>query len=203
MQATALRRRCNKTIRPAPRIAFTLLELMVVLVLAGVMLAVAIPRIDTSKYRADAVVQLVRTTLQGASRTAVTQQHDVIVSFDIVGQRIRVVNDLNNNGVVDAGERFSFRGLDQGILFADPSIAGVSGATVSSPVSGTAIATLDGMPTVTFHRDGSVSSDAEIYVSMPAHGPAMYRAMVLTQATGRCDWYRLNTTSNKWVMAGL
>ena len=202
MLATALRRRCNKTIHSALRPAFTLLELMVVLVLAGVMLAVAIPRIDTSKYKADAVVQIVRTTMQSASRTAVTQ-HDVIVSFDTVGQRIRVVNDLNNNGVVDPGERFSFRGLDQGILFADPSVAGVSGTTVSAPVSGTAIATLDGMPTLTFHRDGSVSSDAEIYVSIPAHGPAMYRAMVLTQATGRCDWYRLNTSTNKWVVAGL
>jgi type II secretory pathway pseudopilin PulG len=176
---------------------------MVVLVLAGVMLAVAIPRIDTSKYKADAVVQIVRTTLQAASRTAVTQQHDVIVSFDVSGERIRLVNDLNNNGVVDTGEQFSFRGLDQGILFADPSVAGVSGTTVSSPVSGSTIATLDGMPTITFHRDGSVSSDAEIYVSIPAHGPAMYRAMVLTQATGRCDWYRLNTSTNKWVVAGL
>jgi prepilin-type N-terminal cleavage/methylation domain-containing protein len=203
MKAIAFRHRCKKTIHPALRPAFTLLELMVVLVLAGVMMAIAIPRIDTSKYKADAVVQIVRTTLQAASRTAVTQQHDVIISFDTIGQRLRVVNDTNNNAKVDAGERFSFRGLDQGILFADPTVKGVSGTTITSPISGSNIATLDAMPTITFHRDGSVSSDAEIYVSIPAHGPAMYRALVLTQATGRCDWYRLNTSSNKWVMAGL
>jgi prepilin-type N-terminal cleavage/methylation domain-containing protein len=199
----AARRRCNKTIHPASRPAFTLLELMVVLVLAGVMMALAIPRIDTSKYKADAVAQVVRTSLQGASRTAVTQQHDVIVSFDTVGQRIRIVNDLNNNATVDPGERFSFRGLDQGILFADPSVNGVGGTAIHSPVSGSSIAILDAMPTLTFHRDGSVSSDAEIYVSIPAHGPNMYRALVLTQATGRIDWYRLNTSTNKWVIAGL
>jgi prepilin-type N-terminal cleavage/methylation domain-containing protein len=203
MQAIALRRRCNKTIHPALRPAFTLLELMVVLVLAGVMMAVALPRIDTSKYKADAVVQIVRTTMQAASRTAVTQQHDVIVSFDTVGQRIRVVNDLNNNGTVEPGERFSFRGLDQGVLFADPSVIGVSGTSISSPITGATISTLDAMPTITFHRDGSVSSDAEIYVSIRAHGPNMYRALLLAQATGRCDWYRLNTQAGKWVIAGL
>jgi hypothetical protein len=59
------------------------------------------------------------------------------------------------------------------------------------------------MPTVTFHRDGSVSSDAEIYVSIAARGKPIYRAIVLTQATGRADWYRLNTTTNKWMIAGL
>ena len=66
-----------------------------------------------------------------------------------------------------------------------------------------AVVVVNGMPTITFHRDGSVSSDAEIYVSIAARGPKMYRALVLTQATGRIDWYRLNTSSNKWVIAGL
>ncbi len=190
---------CNRTLRSA----FTLLELMVVVVIAGVMIAIAIPRVDTSKYKADAVVSIVRTTLQYASRTAVTQQHDVIVSFDTVGERLRIVSDTNNNAVIDVGERVTYRSLDQGILFTDPSVNGVSGVSIHAPISGATVAIMDGMPTLTFHRDGSVSSDAEIYVSIPAHGPKLYRALVLTQATGRVDWYRLNTTSNKWVIAGL
>ncbi|MEO7085220.1 MAG: prepilin-type N-terminal cleavage/methylation domain-containing protein [Gemmatimonadaceae bacterium] len=203
MKAIALRRRCNNSIHPALRPAFTLLELMVVVVIAGTMMAIAIPRVDTSKYRADAVVQIVRTTLQNASRTAVTQQHDMIVSFDTVGQNIRIVSDTNNNATIDPGERVTHRSLDQGILFTDPSVTGVGGASVSAPITGSAIKIMDGMPTLTFHRDGSVSSDAEIYVSIPAHGPKLYRALVLTQATGRIDWYRLNTSTNKWVLAGL
>ncbi len=38
MRTAALRRRCNKTLRPA----FTILELVVVMVLAGIMIAIAI-----------------------------------------------------------------------------------------------------------------------------------------------------------------
>src|SRR5579885_221498 len=100
--------------------AFTLLELMVVLCIAGVLVAIAIPLIDTSKYRADAVVSIVRTTLQNAARTAVTQQHDVIVSFDTLGEKLRIVSDTNNNNTIDPGERVTYRSLDQGILFTDP-----------------------------------------------------------------------------------
>ena len=131
----------------------------------------------------------------------------MIVSFDTVGERIRQHWDANNDGLVTTTgpnpERVTYRGLDNGILFTDPSVNGVSGAAIHSPITGSAVVVVNGMPTITFHRDGSVSSDAEIYVSIAARGPKMYRALVLTQATGRIDWYRLNTSSNKWVIAGL
>ncbi|MEP6494023.1 MAG: prepilin-type N-terminal cleavage/methylation domain-containing protein [bacterium] len=196
---TQFSRTKHRTLRPA----FTLAEMMVVVVISGMMIALAIPRIDTTRYKADAVGQIVRTTLQNASRTAVTRQHDMIVSFDTVGERIRTIYDANNNGSATAGERVTYRGLDNGILFTDPSVNGVSGTSIHSPISGSSIVVVSGMPTLTFHRDGSVSSDAEIYVSIAARGPKMYRAIVLTQATGRVDWYRLNTSTNKWVIAGL
>jgi Tfp pilus assembly protein FimT len=193
----------KKSLRPA----FTLAETMIVVVIAGLMISLAIPRIDTTRYKADAVAQIIRTTLQNASRTAVTRQHDMIVSFDTVGERIRQHWDANNDGVVNTAgpnpERVTYRGLDNGILFTDPSVNGVSGSAIHSPITGSAVVVVNGMPTITFHRDGSVSSDAEIYVSIAARGPKMYRALVLTQATGRIDWYRLNTSSNKWVIAGL
>jgi len=178
------------------------MELMTVLVITGFMLALAIPRIDTTKIHADAVAQIIRTTLQTAQRQAITRQHDVIVSFDTTGEQIRIVWDQNNDGKIGASERVQYRGLESGILFTDPTVKGVSGNTITSPVSGANVGTLTNWPTLTFHRDGAVSSDAEIYVSIPAHGPKIYRALVLTQATGRIDWYRLNTSSNAWVVAG-
>jgi hypothetical protein len=73
---------------------------MIVVAISGMMIALAIPRIDTTKYKADAVAQIIRTTLQNASRTAVTRQHDMIVSFDTVGERVRQHWDSNNDGVV-------------------------------------------------------------------------------------------------------
>jgi prepilin-type N-terminal cleavage/methylation domain-containing protein len=184
------------------RPAFTLLEMMVVVVIAGVMIAVAIPRIDTTKYKADAIAQIVRTTLQNAQRQAITRQHDMVVSFDTSGERIRVFWDANNDGQFGTStERVLWSGLDVGVLFSDPTVRGVSGTVISTPVSGSNIRTLNGWPTVTFHRDGSVSSDAEIYVSVAAHGPPWYRAVTLTQATGRVDWYRLNVEAGTWKLA--
>lgn len=178
-------------------------ETVVVLVIAAMMVTLAIPRVDVTRYKSDAIAQIVRTQLQNASRSAIVRQHDVIVSFDTLGEKMVTAFDANNNGVVDPGEKVSYRGLDTGILFADPTVNGISGAAITAPISGAAVAIVNGMPSLIFHRDGSVSSDAEIYVSIAARGPKMYRGLSLTQATGRVDWYRLNTTTNKWVIAGL
>lgn len=176
-------------------------ELMVVVVIAGMMIALAIPRIDTAKFRADAIATIVRTTLQYAQRQAITRQHDMVVSFDTTGERIRTFWDINNSGAIDSPERVTWRGLDVGVLFTDPSVNGVSGTSVSKPVNGAQIATLNGYPTVTFHRDGSVSTDAEVYIKVAGRGPPWYRAVTLTQSTGRVDWFRLNAETGKWIQA--
>lgn len=183
------------------RRGFTLAEMMVVVVIAGMMITLAIPRVDTTKWRADAIATIVRTTLQYAQRQAITRQHDMVVSFDTTGERIRTFWDNNNSGTLNSTERVTWRGLDVGVLFTDPSVKGISGATITKPVSGTSIGTLTGYPTVTFHRDGSVSTDAEIYIKVAAHGPPWYRAIRLTQATGRVDWFRLNAQTSKWIQA--
>src|SRR5476649_766385 len=77
MGSTRFRHLRTNTLRPA----FTLAEIMIVVVISGVMVALEIPRIDTTKYRADAIAQIVRTTLQTAQRQAITRQHDMVVSF--------------------------------------------------------------------------------------------------------------------------
>ena len=166
------------------RRGFTLAEMMVVVVITGMMIALAIPRIDTTKWRADAIATIVRTTLQYAQRQAITRQHDMVVSFDTTGERIRTFWDGNNSGTLNGDERITWRGLDVGVLFIDPSVKGVSGATITKPVNGAAIATLNGYPTVTFHRDGSVSTDAEIYIKVAAHGPPWYRAITADAVDG-------------------
>ena len=183
------------------RAGFTLAEVMVVVVISGLMITLAIPRIDTTKWRADAIATIVRTSLQYAQRQAITRQHDMVVSFDTTGERIRTFWDQNNSGFIDSQERVTWRGLDVGILFTDPSVSGVSGTVITDPVSGSQVATLNGYPTITFHRDGSVSSDAEIYIKVAAHGPPWYRAIRLTQSTGRVDWFRLNAQTGKWIQA--
>ena len=75
------------------RRGFTLAETMVVVVITGMMVTLAIPRVDTTKWRADAIATIVRTTLQYAQRQAITRQHDMVVSFDTTGERIRTFWD--------------------------------------------------------------------------------------------------------------
>jgi len=174
---------------------------MVLLVMAGLMVTLAIPRVDTTKFRADAIAGIVRTNLEMAQRQAITRQHDMVVSFDTLGEQIRTFWDMNDDGQVDGSERISWRGLDVGVLFTDPAVNGVSGTAIHTPVSGPGIVTVGGMPTITFHRDGSASTDAEIYIKVAAHGPPWYRAITVTQSTGRVDWYRLNVETGKWVQA--
>jgi hypothetical protein len=174
---------------------------MLVVVVAGITMTLALPRIDTTRIKADAVAGIVRTTLQYAERQAITRQHDIVVSFDTTGERIRTLWDADNNGAIGDSEHVYWRGLDAGVLFTDMTTNGVSGTAIHSPVSGATISTMGGFPTLTFHRDGSVSSDAEIYIKVAAHGPPWYRAVTVTQATGRISWYRLNVSAGVWVQA--
>lgn len=175
---------------------------MVGLTISAMLVSMAIPRVDTTRWRADAIAQIVRTTLQTASRTAILRQHDMIVSFDTLSDRIRTIYDQNNDGIKNVAERVTYRGLDVGVLFADPTIRGVTGSMITTAITGSAIAVNGGLPTITFHRDGSVSSDAEIYVSIAARGPKMHRAIVITQATGKEEWFRYNPSAQTWQLVG-
>lgn len=61
--------------------------------------------------------------------------------------------------------------------------------------------TSDGMTSVIFRRDGSASSDLEVYVGSPNGDPKNFRGVQVTKATGRTDWYKY--VNNAWKGAGL
>jgi hypothetical protein len=54
---------------------------------------------------------------------------------------------------------------------------------------------------VTFRRDGSVSSDVTIYISSIAGATNEFRAVTVTQSTGRVAWYRY--TGSAWVAGNM
>jgi prepilin-type N-terminal cleavage/methylation domain-containing protein len=178
------------------RSGFTLVEIAVVVLLAGILGALMLPRLDVGRYKADSVVTTVRTALQQAQRASLVSQHDIIVSFDLTGNRVRLAWDANNNHVIDPTERTTWTPLSSGNRFAVPPL-GIHGAT-GSAISGSNVREMDGLRTVTFHRDGSLSSELEIYMST-AGSPTRWRAVTVVQATGRTDWYRKSTTGNTWV----
>src|SRR6185312_9034395 len=123
--------------------------------------ALALPKLNIAQFRTDNSVRALRSTLQTAQRLAITRQYDVIVSFDTLNQRIRTVEDLNNNYAADAGERVSWIPMDQGVRFAVPA-NGLTGS-VSTSVVGTNVMSINSMPSVVFLRSGSASSSVEVY----------------------------------------
>lgn len=147
------------------------------------------PRLNATQYRMDGNVRLTRMALQNAQRLAITRQFDVIVSFDVSTNRIRVLEDGNNNQAADAGERVLYRALEDGAVFDTPP-AGMGGCATTTEVCGSNIRTIDGMPSIIFRRDGAASTDLEVYITSSRALNDDYRGVSVIQATGRTDWMK-------------
>ncbi|MDE3126736.1 MAG: prepilin-type N-terminal cleavage/methylation domain-containing protein [Gemmatimonadota bacterium] len=182
-------------------IGFTLIEIMIVLVMVGAMLALALPRIDLTRYRTDAAVQGVRSVLMQAQRTALVRQYDVVISIDTTHNALLWAEDVNNDGTIQSTEHKRSYPLNDGVVFMIPPV-GLDSA-VSSAVVGNHLGTMGGLPTITFHRDGAATSDLQLYLAGPANPTRTYRAVRLTQGTGRTDWYLYNSQANNWTLGGL
>ncbi|MBA3854185.1 type II secretion system protein [Pseudogemmatithrix spongiicola] len=173
------------------RPAFTLIELVMVMVMIGLMVAISAPRIDIMGYRANTAIQVVGTTVLAAQRQALTQQHNVIVRFDTANRRLRVHQDRDNDGAVDPGEQLRAVPLGESIVFG----LGSAPARGSLTTAITFTLTSNGDPAVTFHRDGSASEAGGFYMTTTraiAGGdkPEHSRLVVVERATGRSASYR-------------
>lgn len=185
---------------PTMASGFTLFEIMIVMIMMGVITALAIPRLDIQRYRTDAAVQGLRSVLMQAQRTALVRQYDVVISIDTAKHALEWAEDANNDGVIQTSEHKRSYPLNDGVRFAVPP-TGIFGS-VSSSVVGSHLGTLNGLPTVTFHRDGAATTDLQLYVAGPAQPEITYRAVQLTLGTGRTEWYLYNSQANKWVLGG-
>jgi prepilin-type N-terminal cleavage/methylation domain-containing protein len=183
---------------------FSLIELLIVLVIMGVVAAMAVPRLNLSGNRVEAIAQQVRSVFLTSQRTSITRQFDVIISIDTVRSELRIVEDTNNSGTVEAGEVRIWRptGQAEGNIFAVPPV-GFNTATVASSIVGGNFQRVDNLPSIVFHRDGSASTDAEVYVANRSKGRTEFRLITLTRSTGRTDLYKLAGTgaSAKWIVS--
>lgn len=183
--------------RQSVRAGVTLIELMIVISVMAIMGAIALPRLRIAGYRADAAMVSLQTVLQQAQRSAIVRQTDVMVSFDTAAGRVRVVVDANGNRAYDAGEDVRWHPLEEGARFATPP-SGVQTAG-GAPVTGSAIVSRDGYPTVFYHRDGAASSEVELFVRSARPGLGDFRALHVRQATGRIREYRYDGAAWKGV----
>ena len=181
--------------RPA-RAGVTLIEIVMVLALVGIVAAIALPRIDVEHYRIDGAARAVGTTLLMAQRSAVTSQHDVVVTFDVTHNALRIHDDLDNDHTVNGTERVRQQPLGDLIVYGRASAPampiGAGPVTFTKQVSG--------VPAVVFHRDGSASEAGGFYLtsrrSLNSTHPEDARAIQVERGTGRVSWYRYR--SNTW-----
>jgi prepilin-type N-terminal cleavage/methylation domain-containing protein len=186
-------RRAPKAGWPA-REGYTFVELLLVLIIIGIIAAFAYPKVNFTQFQVDAAARLIRMSLQNAQRLAVTRQYNVVVSFDQARNKVRVLEDNNNNSTVDAGERVTWGTLEDGAHYATPP-TGVNGGVAGSVV-GTDVRTIDGMPSIIFRRDGAGNTDLEIYLTSRRAISNDYRGITVVQSTGRTDWFKY--IGNSW-----
>lgn len=186
-----------------------MIELMLVVTIGAILAAMVTPRVNRAAYDADAAAGVLRGTLQTAQRVAVAQQIDVIVSFDLANQRLRVLEDMNANGVRDllpTPERLTYRPLDVPARFATPPST-VSGSTApTTPLVAVPTTYEGGLPGIRFHRDGSASDNGEAYLRVTRGGVTEWRAAVVSRPTGRVSWWARTvtaTSSGSWARRGL
>ncbi len=180
--------------RAARRAGFTLIELLTVVAVIGLVSAIAIPRLNLEGYRVNSAVRGITATLSYSQRLAVTLQHDIRVAVDQPNRRLRVHEDRNNNGVIEAGERVTYTNLEEGVTFgigAAPPVTYTNGTQGLATVNFTQ--TQAGLPVVAFRRDGSASEAGGFYLNtvkgLAAGSTNGVRAGEIIRSSGRVVWY--------------
>lgn len=182
--------------RAAGASGFTIVELLMVMAIISIIAAVALPRINISRYRIDAGVRSLASGLARAQRQAVTNQANVNVLFDVPNKAFKIHEDENNNNVIDGSERVRSYPLGEGIEFG----IGNTPTRVYSPAPISFTRQQAGLPEVIFRRDGSASENGAVYITSlnaaARNADTDARSVELIQATGRVEWYRY--TGSAW-----
>lgn len=183
----------------AKRGGFSLVELLLVIVVMGLVLAFASARIDVANFQVSAAVQALSTTSAAAQREAINKQHDMILIFDAANRNLRLIWDADSDGTVDAGERNRVVALDDRVVFG----LGTAPARAFGAAPINFVDQIGGLPALTFHRNGSASGIGGFYLTTRAGAAGVAnkardtRAAEIVRATGRTEWFRYSGSA--WV----
>jgi prepilin-type N-terminal cleavage/methylation domain-containing protein len=178
------------------RRAFTLIEILMVIALIGVVTGFAVTRFSYWSYRMDANIRLLQNVIIGAQQTAITRNTQVQVMFDATANRVRILQDFNGNGAMDATDSVRYRPLADGAEFQSPptTIDGLSSSYMTGPgviETGNPL-----MRAIRIEPNGSLSGDVVVYIGSPRALPEDFRALTIVGATARTGFW--SRSSGAW-----
>ncbi|MBX7118319.1 MAG: prepilin-type N-terminal cleavage/methylation domain-containing protein [Gemmatimonadaceae bacterium] len=181
---------------PSRRPGFTLIETLFVIALIGVMVGFAVSRMSFWSFRMDANIRLMQNAIIGAQQTAITRNVAVQVMFDANAQRLRILQDYNNNGVMDATDTVRYRPLADGARFGTPptTVDNAGAAYMTGP--GVVDTGNPQQKAIRIGPNGALSGDAVVYVTSPRGVTEDFRALTIIGATARTGWW--SHASGSW-----
>lgn len=171
------------------RPAFTLIEILMVMTLIGIIAGFAVTRVSYWSYRMDANIRLLQNAIIGAQQLAITRNVTVQVMFDADAHRVRILQDFNNNGIMDASDSARFRPLADGAQFQEPPTT-LDGAPAAYMTGPGVIATGNPLQlAIRIAANGSLSGDVVVYIGSPRRLPEDFRALTIVGATARTGFW--------------
>lgn len=174
------------------RLGFTLIEILFVLALIGIVTGFAASRFDYRGYRMDSNIRFMQNVIIGAQQTAITRNVHVILTFDADAQRVRVLQDFDNDFVsagMESSDSVRYRALLEGAEFQTP-VTTIDGAAAVYMTGPGVIET--GNPLQLALRiapNGSLSGDVVVYTGSAARVAADQRALTIVGATSRTGFW--------------
>jgi prepilin-type N-terminal cleavage/methylation domain-containing protein len=161
---------------------FSLTEMLIIIVMLGILAALAFPRLDYVRYRVNSDTRNVMMTLAYGQRLAVSLQHNVQVTFDATNNQMRTLEDKNDDGNYTTDERIRGFSLTPGVVFDKNAVPDLPSPNPTNQVV-----------QITFYRDGSANSAGVVFLNS-SRGVAKAtnedaRAITITRATGRPTWF--------------
>ena len=117
-EGTSMRR--PAVLRPHAASGFSLTELVAGIVIMGVLLAVSVPNLRSYResQRMASACDRIAAACRSARAQARSQNHSIIVEYRTSSGELAVIEDANDNGTVDDGERVQVFPLPDGISMA-------------------------------------------------------------------------------------
>src|SRR5665213_1297669 len=174
------------------RRGWTMIEMSIVLALVAVLVAIALPNIDFSRYRMGANARTVQNQFIAQQLNAIAKNMPMIATIVYDQGHLTITEDANSNGHADATEYTYNRALVEGAQFITPPVT-IDGATPYY-ATGPGLTYLNQTylyPTVTFYPNGSTSGDVVIYIGSTSGRLQDMRALQITGATSHVKFYRM------------